>query len=80
MADVPIGTANTPQAFLGNWVGWLCLSGLILFVLSGPNEKIYQRRQAHQFENIHTAAHTTKKTACLAMRQTVFVYRLHLRL
>ena len=26
MADVPIGTGNSPQVFLGDWVGWLCLT------------------------------------------------------
>jgi apolipoprotein N-acyltransferase len=43
MADVPIGTANTPQVVLGDWVGWLCLIGLITFVLAGSIEKMWQR-------------------------------------
>ena len=43
MADVPIGTANTPQVVLGDWVGWLCLIGAIVFVLAGPIKKIWRR-------------------------------------
>ena len=43
MADVPIGTANTPQVVLGDWIGWLCLIGLIVFMLAGPIEKIWRR-------------------------------------
>ncbi len=56
MADVPIGTANTPQVVLGDWVGWLCLIGMIVFMLAGPIEKIWRRRQARQFENIRSTA------------------------
>jgi apolipoprotein N-acyltransferase len=43
MADVPIGTADTPQVFLGDWVGWLCLIGMIAFMLAGPIEKLRRR-------------------------------------
>jgi len=43
MADVPIGTGNSPQVFLGDWVGWLCLIGLIGFMLAGPIEKLWKR-------------------------------------
>ena len=47
MADVPIGTADTPQVFLGDWVGWLCLIGLIAFMLAGPIEKVWKRLRQH---------------------------------
>jgi len=43
MADVPIGTGNTPQVALGDWVGWLCLIGLIVFMLAGPIGILWQR-------------------------------------
>jgi apolipoprotein N-acyltransferase len=43
MADVPIGTANTPQIVLGDWIGWLCLIGLIGFMLAGPIGKMWRR-------------------------------------
>ena len=46
MADVPIGTGNTPQAALGDWVGWLCLIGLIAFMLHGPIGKMWRRVRA----------------------------------
>jgi apolipoprotein N-acyltransferase len=56
MADVPIGTANTPQVVLGDWVGWLCLIGMITFMLAVPIEKIWRRRQTRPFENIRSTA------------------------
>jgi apolipoprotein N-acyltransferase len=43
MADVPIGTADTPQVFLGDWVGWLCLIGMVILVLAGPIGALWQR-------------------------------------
>ena len=43
IADVSIGTGNTPQVVLGDWVGWLCLLGLILFMLAGPIAKVWKR-------------------------------------
>jgi apolipoprotein N-acyltransferase len=46
MAEVPIGTADTPQVALGDWVGWLCLIGLILFMLHEPLKKMWQRVRA----------------------------------
>jgi len=33
VADVPLGTANAPAIFLGDWVGWLCLAGMIFFIV-----------------------------------------------
>jgi apolipoprotein N-acyltransferase len=33
IADVPLGTADAPQIVLGDWVGWLCLVGLVYFAL-----------------------------------------------
>jgi apolipoprotein N-acyltransferase len=46
MADVPIGTANTPQVFLGDWVGWLCLIGMLAFMLHEPIGKAVSRRRS----------------------------------
>jgi apolipoprotein N-acyltransferase len=43
MADVPIGTANTPQVALGDWVGWLCLIGMISFMLYDPIQNLRKR-------------------------------------
>jgi apolipoprotein N-acyltransferase len=40
MAEVSIGTGDTPQVVLGDWVGWLCLSGMIIFMLHEPIQKI----------------------------------------
>jgi apolipoprotein N-acyltransferase len=32
VADVPLGTGNTLYTkFLGNWMGWICLAGLVIF-------------------------------------------------
>lgn len=32
VADVPLGTGNTPYTkFLGDWMGWICLAGLVIF-------------------------------------------------
>lgn len=33
VADVHLGTADAPQIWLGDWVGWLCLAGLAIFAL-----------------------------------------------
>lgn len=33
MADVPLGTADTPAIRLGDWVGWLGLVGMVVFVV-----------------------------------------------
>ncbi len=33
VADVPIGLADAPQIFLGDWIGWISLAGLIFFML-----------------------------------------------
>jgi len=32
VADVPLGTADAPAIRLGDWVGWLCLVGMGVFV------------------------------------------------
>ncbi|NTU65848.1 MAG: carbon-nitrogen hydrolase family protein, partial [Chloroflexi bacterium] len=47
MAEVPIGTGNSPQVALGDWVGWLCLIGMIVFILAGPIEKAWKRLRRH---------------------------------
>jgi apolipoprotein N-acyltransferase len=46
MTDVPIGTADAPQVVLGDWVGWLCLIGLIAFMLHGPIGKVWRHARA----------------------------------
>jgi len=43
VADVPLGAANAPAIFLGDWVGWLCLAGLVFFTL-GSGWLAKQRR------------------------------------
>jgi len=35
VADVPLGKANAPAIFLGDWIGWLCLAGLAFFSFAG---------------------------------------------
>jgi len=30
VADVPLGTANAPAIRLGDWVGWLCVVGMVI--------------------------------------------------
>lgn len=40
VADVPIGLADAPQIFLGDWIGWISLAGMAFFILgSGWLEK-----------------------------------------
>ncbi len=36
VADVPLGTGNAPELFLGDWVGWISLAGLLFFALPNP--------------------------------------------
>ena len=36
VADVPLGSADAPQLFLGDWLGWLSLAGMAFFVLPNP--------------------------------------------
>lgn len=43
MAEVPIGTADTPQVMLGDWIGWLCLIGMVIFMLHEPIGKAWRR-------------------------------------
>ena len=33
VADVPLGSGNAPLVRLGDWLGWVCLGGLILFMV-----------------------------------------------
>jgi apolipoprotein N-acyltransferase len=35
VADVPLGRANAPLIWLGDWVGWLCVGGLVAFLIFG---------------------------------------------
>jgi len=37
VADVPLGTADTPAIRLGDWVGWLGLVGMVAFVVVDIN-------------------------------------------
>jgi apolipoprotein N-acyltransferase len=32
VADVPLGPANAPAIYLGDWVGWLALAGIAAFI------------------------------------------------
>jgi apolipoprotein N-acyltransferase len=36
VADVPLGAADSLHVKLGDWVGWLCLAGLIFFTVFMP--------------------------------------------
>jgi len=36
VADVPLGAGNTFVTRLGDWVGWLCLAGLVFFAIFMP--------------------------------------------
>jgi apolipoprotein N-acyltransferase len=47
MADVPIGTADTPQIIWGDGVGWLCLIGLIVFMLHAPIAHTWRHTRVH---------------------------------
>lgn len=33
VADVPLGTGDAPIVFLGDWIGWLSLAGLVIFAI-----------------------------------------------
>ncbi len=33
VADIPLGTANTPYLFLGDWLGWVALAGMAFFTI-----------------------------------------------
>lgn len=41
IADVPPGSASAPAVLLGDWIGWLSLSGMLLFSLPLP---IFRRK------------------------------------
>ncbi|HET9494692.1 MAG TPA: nitrilase-related carbon-nitrogen hydrolase [Chloroflexia bacterium] len=36
VADVPLGTANSPLIRLGDWMAWVCLAGFAAFAVAGP--------------------------------------------
>lgn len=36
VADVPLGTGRTLYSQLGDWVGWLNLAGMVLFIIPNP--------------------------------------------
>ena len=40
LADLPLGTHDTPFVRLGDWVGWLCLGALAAFVLVSRSRRI----------------------------------------
>ena len=47
IADVPLGAANALQIQLGDWIGWLCLAGLVLFSLPHAlTRRLFERRRA----------------------------------
>jgi apolipoprotein N-acyltransferase len=41
IGDVLLGTADAPQIALGDWIGWLCLIGMIAFMLVEPIGKLW---------------------------------------
>jgi apolipoprotein N-acyltransferase len=36
VADIPLGAGNTIVTHLGDWVGWLCLAGVVFFAIFMP--------------------------------------------
>lgn len=40
LADLPLGTHDSPFVRLGDWVGWLCLGALGAFVLVSRSRRI----------------------------------------
>jgi apolipoprotein N-acyltransferase len=36
LAPVSLGRADAPLIRLGDWVGWLCIAGTLLFAVWGP--------------------------------------------
>lgn len=36
VADVPVGTADTPLIKLGDWMAWVCLALFVVFMVAGP--------------------------------------------
>jgi apolipoprotein N-acyltransferase len=36
VADIPLGAGNTLVTQIGDWVGWLCLAGLVFFAIFMP--------------------------------------------
>jgi len=45
VADVPIVSVNTIQQSLGDWIGWACLGGMVIFSILNPVVKILRRKK-----------------------------------
>ena len=43
MADAPLGTGHTPVVRLGDWMGWIALAGMVVFVVYDPVAKVRAR-------------------------------------
>ena len=44
--DVPLGTGRTPLVKVGDWLGWLCLAGIIFFWVFMEVDKRRRKKQA----------------------------------
>lgn len=57
MADVPLGKANAPLIFLGDWLGWVCIAGSVAFIIfdiivrRGSKKRVPQPRSLQYAEN-----------------------------
>ncbi len=45
IADVPLGTGDSPAVRLGDWVGWLALAGMVAFMVYDPVSKARQKQR-----------------------------------
>ena len=49
--DVPLGTGNTLLVRVGDWLGWLCLAGLVFFWVFMDREKKQHKKLAQEATN-----------------------------
>jgi len=40
VADIPLGAVNAPAIRLGDWMGWLCLLGLVIIGIYGQEKGV----------------------------------------
>jgi apolipoprotein N-acyltransferase len=50
VADIPVGTGDTPYVRWGDWLGLLCVGGMLAFVLLGGWSRLRRRRQIANVE------------------------------
>src|SRR6266496_3611903 len=49
VADVPLGKADAPLIRLGDWVGWLCIAGIVAFTVLAWNYLPTRKRRDAPF-------------------------------